>query len=56
MSKRAEQLAAQFETVNDEVIALVTECTDEQWRQPCASEEWSIGVVAHHNARRKDLR
>ncbi|MGI8688130.1 MAG: hypothetical protein ACR2M3_06080 [Thermomicrobiales bacterium] len=55
MSKRAEELAAQFEAVNDEVIAMVTGCTDEQWRRPCASEGWSVGVVAHHNARRKDL-
>ncbi len=50
MSKQAEQLAAQFEAVNNGVIAAVTGCTDEQWRQPCASEGWPVGVVAHHIA------
>ncbi len=25
-------------------------CTDEQWRQPCADEGRSVGVVAHHVA------
>jgi len=50
MTARAEQLAALFVAVNDEVIAAVTGCTDAQWRQPCASEDWSVGVVAHHIA------
>ena len=47
-TSRAEEYAAQFEAINNEVIALVTECTDEQWRQPCANEERPVGVVAHH--------
>lgn len=46
----SEQFAAQLEAINDEIIALVRGCTDEQWRQPCASEGWSLGVVAHHIA------
>lgn len=50
MVTRAEQLAARFEAVNDEVIAAVTGCTDEQWRQACAGEGRSVGVVAHHIA------
>jgi uncharacterized damage-inducible protein DinB len=47
---RAEQLAAQFETANNEVIAAVTGCTEAQWRQTCASEGWPVAVVAHHIA------
>ncbi len=50
MFNRVEQLAAQFEAVNDELIESVTRCTDEQWRQPSASERWPVGVVAHHVA------
>lgn len=50
MARRMEQFAAQFEAINDAVIAAITGCTDEQWRQPCASEGWSVGVVAHHIA------
>lgn len=48
MNSRVAALAAQFAALNDEAIALVTGCTDEQWRQPCAGEGWSVGVVAHH--------
>jgi hypothetical protein len=47
---RAERYAAQFAAVNDEVIALIEGCTDEQWRQRCADEERSVAVVAHHIA------
>ena len=47
---RGTQYAAQFAAVNDEVIALVTGCTDEQWRLRCADEERSVAVVAHHIA------
>lgn len=50
MSNRIEEYARQFEAVNDETIVFVKECTDEQWRQPTASEGWSVGVVAHHAA------
>ena len=50
MATRAEQLAAQFKAINEDIVAVVTECTDEQWRQPCANEERSVGVVAHHIA------
>lgn len=47
---RAEQLAAQFEMATNEVIAAVMGCTDTQWRETCASEGWSVAVVAHHIA------
>jgi hypothetical protein len=48
MATRAEQLAGRFEAVNDEMSALVMDCTGQQWRQPSATEGWSVGVVAHH--------
>lgn len=47
---RGEGYAARFEAVNDEVIALVEGCTDEQWRQRCLNEERTVGVVALHVA------
>lgn len=50
MTTRGEELAAQFAAVNDEVIATVAGCTDEQWRRRCAAEGWTVGVVAHHIA------
>lgn len=46
----SEKLAAQLDAVNDEIIALLMGCTDEQWRRVCASEGWPLGVVAHHIA------
>ena len=50
MTTRAEELAAQFEAVNDEVVATITGCTDAQWRQPSADDGRPVGVVAHHIA------
>ncbi|HEY8598162.1 MAG TPA: DinB family protein [Thermomicrobiales bacterium] len=50
MATRAEQLATQFAAINDEISALISGCTDEQWRQPCADEVRPVGVVAHHTA------
>ncbi len=49
-TSRAAQYADQFAAVNDEVIALVTGCTGEQWRLRCVDEERSVAVVAHHIA------
>jgi uncharacterized damage-inducible protein DinB len=45
---QTEQYATQFEALNDEIIAVVMECSDEQWRQTTASEGWSVAVVSHH--------
>jgi uncharacterized protein YndB with AHSA1/START domain len=47
---RVERFAAQFQAVNDDIIAIVDTCTDEQWRQACVNEGRSVGVVAHHVA------
>ena len=50
MSERAAALATAFENANNELIAAVEACTDEQWRQTCSEEGWSVGVTAHHVA------
>lgn len=50
MGEQANALAARFEAVNREVITLTESLSDEQWRQICPGEEWSIGVAAHHIA------
>ena len=48
MGGRAEGLAKRFEQANDDVIATVQNCSDEQWRKTCPGEQWSVGVTAHH--------
>lgn len=50
MATRVAELAAQFAAVNEELSALITGCTNEQWRQPCVNEIRPVGVVAHHAA------
>ena len=50
VAARSVRFAAQFEEVNDDVIALVEGCSDLNWRRVCPSERWTLGVVAHHVA------
>jgi|LKGT01.1.fsa_nt_gi uncharacterized damage-inducible protein DinB len=50
MDERAETLAARFEQVNQELIDVIEECSEEKWRSECAAEGWSVGVTAHHVA------
>jgi hypothetical protein len=50
MSERAQTLAARLDQANKDLIGLLQGCTEEQWRQPCADEGRSVGVVAHHVA------
>jgi uncharacterized damage-inducible protein DinB len=47
---RAQQLAAEFEAVNDGILAAVAAATHEQWQRATESERWPAGVVAHHVA------
>ena len=51
MSERADALATAFERANDDVIAAVEGCSDDQLRTLCAGEGWSVAVAAHHLAR-----
>ena len=48
MGSRVEELAKRFEQTNEEVIAAVQSSSDEQWRNTCSGEQWSVGVTAHH--------
>lgn len=50
MSERTDALAKQLEEANNELIAAIEGCTDEQWQAACADEGWSVGVTAHHVA------
>ena len=50
MSKKANKLAEKFTTFNNEFIAFVDNCSDEDWRKVCSGEGWTVGVVAHHVA------
>jgi hypothetical protein len=50
MSEAATQLADQLDAVTRDFIGVVQSCTPEQWARTTGSEEWSVGVVAHHVA------
>jgi hypothetical protein len=45
---RADELAAQFEAVNNEIVDVVSGCSADQWQRLTESEKWPVGVVAHH--------
>jgi hypothetical protein len=45
-----DQMAADFETANDEVIAFAEACSDEQWSTMVTAVGWPVGVVVHHIA------
>ena len=48
MSQRANDLAKQLETLNNEVIAFVDSCSEEDWHKVCSWEDWTVGVTARH--------
>ncbi len=48
MSQRAKDLAKQLETLNNEIIAFVDKCSDEDWQKICNWEDWTVGVTARH--------
>jgi hypothetical protein len=50
MGARGEQLAAQLEQANNDVIATIQGLSDEQWKAVTSEEGWSVGVLAHHIA------
>lgn len=47
VSQRAKDLAERLGKFNEEVIAFVKKCKDEDWRKT-SWEDWPIGVVARH--------
>ena len=50
MSQRAKELSERFMSFNNEVIAFVEKCSDENWEKVCSGEKWPVGVVARHIA------
>ena len=52
MAESARELAERFERINDEVIAVVEGCSDEQWATLVPEEGRTVGVVCHHVAER----
>lgn len=46
----AEVLAQQFTEINGALIDTAANCSAEQWKTPTTSEQWPVGVVAHHAA------
>jgi len=50
VTTRVEDIATRFEQANNELIATVEGCSDEQWSAQCGSDERSVGVVADHVA------
>jgi hypothetical protein len=50
MSQKTKELVERFTAFTNDFIAFVGNCPDEQWREVCSGEEWTVGVVAHHVA------
>jgi hypothetical protein len=50
VSAQGVDLAERFEQANDELIASIASCTEEQWQATCPDTGWSIAVQAHHLA------
>lgn len=50
MGARVEQLAAQLEQANNDVIATVEGLSDEQWKVMTEEEGRNVAVLAHHIA------
>lgn len=50
MSQRAKSLSERFTGFNNEMIAFVEKCADENWAKICPGERWPVGVVARHIA------
>ena len=50
MGAKAEALAKQFETKVQEATAVFKKLSDADWKKTTGSEEWTVGVTAHHLA------
>ena len=50
MSQRATELAERFLSFNNDMIAFVENCSEENWKKVCPGEQWPVGVVARHVA------
>src|SRR5437870_1669069 len=50
MGARAEALAKQFETKAKDATAVLERLGEADWKKTTATEQWPVGVVAHHVA------
>ena len=50
MNQGTKELVERFTAFNNDFIAFVDNCSDEEWRKVCSGEGWTVGVVAHHVA------
>jgi quercetin dioxygenase-like cupin family protein/uncharacterized damage-inducible protein DinB len=50
MSARARALAWRFEQANEQLIAMIVQCSPERWQAICTDTGWTVGVQAHHIA------
>jgi DinB superfamily len=50
MSQKTKELVERFTAFKNDFIAFVDNCSDEDWREVCSAEGWTVGVVAHHVA------
>ena len=50
MSQRAKELAESFMSFNNDMVAFVENCSEENWKKVCPGEQWPVGVVARHVA------
>lgn len=48
MSPRAEDLSERLRKFNNDVMAFVQNCAEEDWSKRCSWEDWTVGVVARH--------
>ena len=50
MGKRIGRLVREFEDINQEFTETVKSVSDEDWKNICPAENWTVGVTAHHVA------
>ncbi len=50
MGSQAKELTERFKALNNEMIAFVEKCSDEEWKKICPDEKLPVGVVASHVA------
>jgi hypothetical protein len=50
MNERATLLAERFLQMHEGVLAVIDQCSDDQWNMMCDEEGESVGVVMHHIA------
>lgn len=55
MNERATLLAERFLHIHEDVLAVIDQCSDDQWNMICAGEGESVGVVLHHIAVAYDM-